>query len=72
MSIYHANVRSVSRRFLQLKSLVLEVDCLCFAVSETWLSADLPDSLFGIPGYTLLRSDRPDRGGGVALYLRKF
>ena len=39
------------------------------AVQETWADTSDPDSLYAIPGYKLIRADRQDFGGGVALYI---
>eukprot|EP00117_Sycon_ciliatum_P046039 scpid19225/ scgid33023/ Probable RNA-directed DNA polymerase from transposon X-element; Reverse transcriptase len=39
------------------------------AVQETWADTSDPDSLYAIPGYKLIRADRQDYGGGVALYI---
>lgn len=39
-------------------------------LSETWLTPLLPDGLYSLTGYTLLRRDRVDRrGGGVCVYV---
>ncbi|VDP82927.1 unnamed protein product [Echinostoma caproni] len=40
------------------------------AATETWLTDDILDSELGLPGMSLLRRDRPTRGGGVLLYHR--
>ena len=50
------------------------------AVTKTWLNPMLPDAMFSIPGYNLLRNDSRaipkdngdgvKKGGGVALYLK--
>ncbi|VDP93865.1 unnamed protein product [Echinostoma caproni] len=37
------------------------------AVTETWFAADIPDYELSIPGMSLLRCDRPTRGGGFLL-----
>ncbi|VDP75970.1 unnamed protein product [Echinostoma caproni] len=39
-------------------------------VIETWLTADISDSELSLSEMSLLRSDRPTRGGGVLLYYR--
>ena len=42
-------------------------------VSESWLTADVPDSFIDIPGYNLFRADSPDniRKHGVAVFVAK-
>uniref|UniRef100_A0A1B0GBC5 Uncharacterized protein n=1 Tax=Glossina morsitans morsitans TaxID=37546 RepID=A0A1B0GBC5_GLOMM len=37
---------------------------------KTWLCPALPDSLFILAGYCLLRADRQGRAGGVAIFYR--
>jgi hypothetical protein len=39
------------------------------AVTETWLSPEITESLIHIDGFNLFRNDRGSRGGGVALYV---
>ena len=40
------------------------------AITETWLSSDVPDCACAISGYNLYRKDRATGpGGGVALYV---
>ena len=41
------------------------------SITETWLSADVPDSVHHLPSFVIFRKDRPDRlGGGVLCYAR--
>ena len=65
------NVRSIFYK-------VTEVDILCnkhrfdiLAINETWLNSNIEDSEISIPGYNILRNDRPTHGGGVAFYIKK-
>ena len=44
------------------------VDFMCLA--ETFLDTSTPDGAVAIPGYKLMRRDRPSVGGGVAMYAR--
>ena len=40
------------------------------AVTETWCQPHEQDGLYSIPGYSLYRSDRPNKpGGGTLLYI---
>lgn len=48
----------------------MESDYDAVAVSETWLNPDYPDKYITIPNYSLIRMDRPTRGGGVAMYIK--
>lgn len=68
--IHHLNVRSLLPKLSDIKAFVTSehVDVLC--LSETWLSSAIPNDLVSIPEYVLLRRDRKDGYGGVAIYLR--
>lgn len=41
------------------------------AITETWLTSDILDQEFAPPNYSVIRKDRPTRGGGVALLIKK-
>jgi len=45
-----------------------DLDLLC--VTETWLNADIPNSLIAPKGYNVYRYDRSTRAGGVAIFVR--
>lgn len=68
----HLNVRSLVKHFQDFKQLVYnKFDII--AVSETWLTADIPDDIITLNGYYLLRRDRGDRkGGGIAVYIKHY
>ncbi len=41
---------------------------------ESWLQSTMPDSLFEVPGFTLVRADRDEvsgksKGGGICVYI---
>ena len=38
-------------------------------VTETWLSPDILDHEFYLPGYSMIHRDRNRHGGGVSLYI---
>lgn len=45
-------------------------DIIC--VAESWLSADICDSMYSLPGYNIFRRDRARGcGGGVIIYVEK-
>lgn len=69
----HLNARSLNNeeKLDEISVLLDDNDVDIFAVSETWLNPQIPQSAVAIPGYGFpLRRDRPlnQRGGGVALY----
>ena len=68
--IGNLNVRSLVAHFPYVRDVLIDNDFDIFCVTETWLGADMPNSLYSIKNYKMLRKDRPDRAGGVAVYLR--
>ena len=70
LSFYMANARSVSKKHDELTALLLSLNTDVAVITESWLN-DLQDSEYlSIPGYSLLRRDRPDRiGGGVCAFV---
>lgn len=74
MLILHLNIRSLINKIELVRHLLQDetTDALC--LSETWLTAQVPDELIYITGYKLWRGDRPTcsgkpRGGGVCVYV---
>lgn len=73
MSLFHVNVRSVSKNIQNLLNYLHETDSqfTILALTETWLT-ESNSSLYGIPGYRHNSLTRCNRlGGGVSLYLRE-
>lgn len=70
LSVAHLNVRSLVPKYNLIKSLILDNNIDIFAMTETWLTLNIPNSFVNIPGYSLVRRDRDGRGGGVAAYIR--
>lgn len=58
------NVRNIRFRSLDLGSLLLSEECSFALMSETWLRLG---EQFALPSFHLIRSDRPDGYGGVAI-----
>ena len=73
LNIYIQNVRSLKNKLDTFHSLFtanLQPAGIfnCFALTETWLTADVADSEISIPDFTIFRNDRNGmRGGGVIL-----
>ena len=44
------------------------VDIVC--VSETWFKPDMPDNLYQLKGYKILRADRISHAGGAAIFIK--
>ncbi|KAJ3657096.1 hypothetical protein Zmor_016125 [Zophobas morio] len=71
LKIAHLNVRSLFTGFVQFTSLITFNNFDLVAVTETWLSEDIPSAVVGIDGYKLYRADRSRTGGGVGIYVKK-
>jgi hypothetical protein len=69
-AILSANVRAIATKIDEIQQIaeLNSVGIIC--ITETWLSANIPDSNVSIPGYNLFRQDRAHTtGGGVCVYL---
>ena len=67
LKMMHINCRSLKRNFNNLQTLlnVLRDKLTVIAVTETWLSASLTDTIH-LPGYNFVSNARTDKmGGGV-------
>lgn len=67
----HLNIRSVFTNFDIFKEYIVSNDTDLFALSETWLNADINSDSIRISQYNLIRADRIGRGGGVGFFLKK-
>lgn len=64
------NARSLSNKIVLLQNYANEIKPKVIALSETWAKPEIPDSIYALSGYNLLRDDRLNkRGGGVMLYV---
>ena len=69
----HLNSRSVPKSIDELNTIMKETEIDVLAISESWLSKDLPSALFEIEGYQIFRHDRCNkRGGGVCIYSKEY
>lgn len=59
------NARSVINKPEPLENLIIDYEPHLAAVTETWLTPDVLDHEFTPPNYSVIRKDRPTRGGGV-------
>ena len=64
----HLNAQSCVNKLDEIRLLVLESNPDFLGISETWLHDGIDSSEINIPNYELLRKDRDDRHGGVAIY----
>lgn len=65
------NARSALNKVQPLEDLLLLYEPDIVAITETWLSPNVLDHEFASPSYAVIRKDRPSRGGGVALLIRR-
>ncbi len=73
LKVLSFNARSIPAKYLDVYMLIEKTDCDIVAVTETWINASVPPSLYEVPGYTLIRVDRKNkRGGGVAIYIKNY
>ncbi len=78
-TILLANVQSLDNKFCELRACISYQretrDCCVIFLTETWMSAMVPDSAIELTGFSVLRSDRMKgltgkiRGGGVCFYI---
>lgn len=69
IKIMHLNIRSLIPKIDLLRAWVVLYKPNIITLSETWLNSNIPDTEINLPNYTLYRSDRSSRGGGVAIYV---
>ncbi|XP_031330766.1 uncharacterized protein LOC116161527 [Photinus pyralis] len=70
LSLCHLNSRSLISTFHYFSDLVTDCNFDIIAVSETWLKPTISSASVQLPGYDLLRADRPTKGGGLCFYIK--
>ncbi len=78
-TILLANVQSLDNKLCELRARISYQretrDCCVICLTETWMSAMVPDSAIELTGFSVHRSDRTEeltgksRGGGVCFYI---
>lgn len=63
----HLNVRSLLPKMDMVKIWVKSTDADVVIISETWLTKSITNEDINIYGYNVYRTDRPKKGGGVAI-----
>lgn len=69
LKLGHLNVRSLLNKFNDIRNLVVQEQFHVFGITETWLKSDVGNNTITLPGFSLFRSDRVTRGGGVGIYV---
>ena len=74
LKILHHNIRSITKKIHFYQSFNLHKSCDIISVSETWLTASIPNSFINLQDFSLVRSDRnstsKSRAGGSAIYIK--
>ncbi len=81
-TILLANVQSLDNKLCELRARISYQretrDCCVICLTETWMSAMVPDSAIELTGFSVHRSDRAkeltekSRGGGVCFYINNL
>ncbi len=81
-TILLANVQSLDNKLCKLRARISYQretrDCCVICLTETWMSAIVPDSAIELTGFSVHRSDRTkeltgkSRGGGVCFYINNL
>ncbi len=81
-TILLANVQSLDNKLCELRARISYQretrDCCVICLTETWMSAIVPDSAIELTGFSVHRSDRTEdltgksRGGGVCFYINNL
>ncbi len=81
-TILLANVQSLDNKLCELRARISYQretrDCCVICLTETWMSAIVPDSAIELTGFSVHRSDRTkeltgkSRGGGVCFYINNL
>ena len=53
-----------------MRALLTRSRTAVFAATETWLNSSIGDGEIAVPGFNVVRRDRDQTGGGVALFIR--
>ena len=66
----HLNVRSMIAKMDMIRIWAHTTDADVIVISETWLNKAVLNKDINIDGYNVYRTDRPKKGGGVAVYVK--
>ena len=69
LTVFYANVRSLSNKLNEFKSAVFENDYDICVINESWLKTEIPNKHI-LENYDIYRNDRQGRGGGVLIAVK--
>ena len=75
LNIIHFNARSLKANFVRIENYLCELKCMfdIITISETWLDKVCNLLNFHMEGYEMFHVNRINkRGGGVAIFVKKF
>lgn len=70
LKFIHLNVRSLLSKMDMVRIWTKSTDADIIVISKTWLTKSITDEDINIKGYNVYRTDRPKKGGGVAIYVK--
>lgn len=70
LGFIHLNARSLISKLDMLRIWAHSTDADIIVISETWLNKSTLDNDICIDGYKVYRTDRPSRGGGIAMFVK--
>ena len=70
MAIASLNINGIRGHFDEIKFLLLQLGIHIMALNEIKIDPLYPKELTCIPGYEQVRLERPNHGGGVAIYIK--
>lgn len=70
-TVFLTNANRIMNKLDELYVLISNLKIDVVAVTESWLGANIPDSVLHLPNFSIVRHDRQGRlGGGVMLFIR--
>ena len=70
LKIVHLNVHSLLTKMDMVRIQAKSTDADIVVISETWQSKSIADEYINMVGYNIFRTNRPKKGGGVAIYIK--
>ena len=70
LGFIHLNVRSLLSKLDFVRIWASSTDADVIVLSETWLKKSISASDISLNGNNVYRADRPNKGGGVAIYVK--
>lgn len=67
----HFNACSMKNKMYDIKRIICGTKLNVVCVTESWLSECDASRSINLPGFSSFRHDRPTRGGGLVVYVKK-